>query len=73
MPYYLNIICDHEDADCHPGKDGNPTTVVQSVGFDDVNETFQDVIDSIRGEGWTIEGDSPAFFKFFCPHHSSGT
>jgi len=51
MSWYLNLVCDTEDC-----------KALQSFGFERENETFGEVIEAMKGVGWTFEDD-----RALCP------
>jgi hypothetical protein len=63
MGLHLAIRCDatHDDA-----------AGVQLVSFDDVTETFGDLIAHLRAHGWHVElGESARVVTALCPEHAS--
>jgi len=51
VTWYLNLVCDTEDC-----------KTIQPFGFERENETFGEVIEAMKGIGWTFEGD-----RALCP------
>jgi hypothetical protein len=57
MPMFINLVCDI-----------NGCTTSQQAAFEDLEETYNDLIQSYRDQGWTIDDEG---VEYICPAHGS--
>lgn len=63
MSVHINFVCNHEFC-----------RVIQQVGFDNLDETWGDMVVHLEKAGWTItEKNNSMQAKVFCPLHSLAT
>jgi hypothetical protein len=58
MAIHINVVCDHDGC-----------KLCQSIGFEQFEETWGDLIKALYDAGWKLDIEEEKVIKAFCPEH----